>query len=179
MKDIYQIIENHFERNYFYNSGSIKTEENIQHLIENFERAHPNLSNRLMSDLKSNFPEVKVEHWTQFFNHDRCIRYLIEIDEVQRFICQVSIFGYFSIYQHAYHLKDGRHVYDNVKFMDKGDSKICDRVYESICGPSFAPIWLERNVLKYVVPEFSLNTCNELYSYEISVADILFTNHYL
>lgn len=179
MTEIYQIINEQFEKNFFYDSGSAVTNDNLKLRIKEFEEQHPDALIRFLKELKDNFPEAKIENWTQFFNLDRCIRFLVETNKENKFICQLSIFGYFCVYKHTAHIIEGQYDYDKIHFYNPNESEVCDKIYNCSLKTSVNPIWLKREVLEEIVQNFSLIDSDPLFRHEISVADILFTSHYL
>lgn len=178
-KNIYQIINKTFERSYFYDIGSDVTINNIQKQIEIFETKFPEIQIRILKQLKSRFPNAVFENYTHFFSHDRCVRILIKINDNLRFICQVSIFNFFSVYQHSAKLINNRYEYGELHFLNRNESDICDEIYN--CANEFFKelIWLDRDILNEIISEFSILNPDVLYNYEIKIADALFTSHYL
>jgi|GEM_PF-2862371 len=176
---IYQIIKNQFQRDFFYDQGSITTTENINVQIKKFEKENPNASTIFSSNLSNSFPNIKMENFTHFFNHDRCIRFLIQISEEKRFICQLSVFNYFSVYQHSAKLAHSRYEYEVPHYVNINESEICDEIYRCSNVNSIRAIWLSRDILNEVVDEFSILDDDPLFRYEIKISDILFTDHYI
>ncbi|RZK23231.1 MAG: hypothetical protein EOO43_08710 [Flavobacterium sp.] len=179
MKDITHFINNNFQRNFFYDVGSEKTKINIINHIERFEKENPNAITDLLISLKKSFPDAKIENWTQFYNFDRCIRFLIEIDYTERYICQISIFGYFSIYKHSMQYAQGTYTYDDISFYNHYESLACDKIHKCLLPTFKNLIWLDRDILEKVINDFSIITDDPLFTIKITVADILFSNHYI
>lgn len=176
---IYQIIKNLFRRDFFYDQGSATTTENINVQIKKFEKENPNATTIFLNNLNNSFPNIKIENFTHFFNQDRCIRFLIQISEEKRFICQLSVFNYFSVYQHSVKFIDGRYEYEKPHFVNTNESEICDEIYRCSKVNAIRAIWLSRDILNEVVDEFSILDDDPLFRYEIKISDILFTDHYI
>lgn len=178
LRKIKEITDN-FEREYFGSLGSESTIFNIKKDIESFEERNPELVNSFRKSLILNFPNSNIENYTHFFDGDRCARFLVEIDNQLRFICQISIYNFFSVYQHSMKYANGRYEYDEVTFINNGESDYCDKMYHGLNNLSKDFIWLGREILSQVIPELSiLGNVND-YNDEIKIADVLFTSHYL
>lgn len=179
MKEINHLINHNFEKDFFYGKGSLSTESNIKNQTKIFEDLNSNIVANVLTKLKETFPNAKIENWTHFFNLDRCIRFLVEISGEQRFVGQLSIFGYFSVYKHSVQLVQDRYLYDEVLFYNLNESPISDQLYNCFSSVSNETIWLEREILKHVFEDYSVLDDNPLFNYLITIADILFTDHYL
>lgn len=179
MKEINQVINHNFEKDFFYDRGSLRTELNIKNQIKIFEEINSDVLNNVLTKLKETFPDAKIENWTQFFNLDRCLRFLIELNGQQRVISQLSIFGYFCVYEHSTQLVQDIYTYDETVFVNLNESLICDQLYKCFVSASNEPKWLHREVLEQIFEDFSIIDTDPLFSHKITIADILFTNHYL
>lgn len=177
MNEILSTIKNIFEDQFFSDKGSKKTDDTLIRDINGFNIRYPNIITDFHSNLKSAFPNVVIENWTQFFNLDRCIRFLIRFDDENRFICQLSIYGYFSVYQSPYYFIDGKYIFGEKKFIEIGEIEVCNRFYECANILPNSIEWLDRKTLNQTVFDLSIKEIN--YTHIIKVADTLFTNHYL
>lgn len=173
------IVTNNFEQGYFLDRGSIKTTKKIEEQINAFNNRYPNAISDFLDNLRKCFPEAQVEDWTHFFSLDRCVRFLVQFDEQRRYVCQLSIYNYFSVYHCPHHFANGRYTYGKKQFINKMEVNVCDRMYN--CAAAItdeAPIWLEREKLNEIVFDFSTHGFI-IHDYVIRVADVLFTTHYL
>lgn len=173
-----QSVINLFEKDYFYN-GSVQTVNRIKKEINLFETKNLNFPQRFLNNLRTNFPNTNIENFTHFIDNDRCVRFLIEIDEELRFICQVSIFNFFSVYQRPRKVVDSMNEYGEIRFIDKNQSEICNIMYEcaNICSEDL--VWLEKGTLTQLIDQFSSYIPELAYTHEIKIADVLFTTHYI
>jgi len=178
LKTIYSKIDQTFEREFFYDGSEI-TIKRIENEVRVFKERHPDYVMTLLGDLGKSFPEAKIENWTQFFNYDRCMRFLIEVNEELRFIAQVSIFNYFSIYQHPMKLADSRYNYGDLVFINKDETELCNQIYECANGNSGDFTWLQSDILNEVIKDFSILADDKKFCNEIKIADALFTEHYI
>jgi len=178
-RDYKYIIDSVFDKDFFTDKGSEATVENIQSHIKAFNRSFPNLSRYFLDNLKSEFPNALIENYTQFFNNDRCIRFLVQINDQERYVLQIGIFEIFSIYKHSYKIMNNKYQYDEVFFIDKGEVAIADKFYH--CLPTVCEHfeWLEREFLNQEVSAFSNKLHDKELSHIVKVADLLFTSHYI
>ncbi len=174
-----QSVINLFGKDYFYDSGSIQTVNNIKEEISLFEKRNPDFLVLFLKSLRASFPNANIENYTHFFGNDRCVRFLIEIDEKLRFICQVSIFNFFSVYQRPRKVVNSINKYREISFINQDQSEICNKIYDcaNICSEHL--VWLNRDILKQVIDQFSSYIPELSYANEIKVADVLFTTHYI
>ena len=183
-KDVFEIIDSKFKsRNFFQYEIDLETEELIKSEIERFEVDHPELISKILKQIRTDHPSATVQNYTHFFNLDRCLRLIIEFTNEIRFICQISIFGYFSIYTAPLITYDGIHYESNlIRFIDVNEMDICNQIYNSIdeCIPNLK--WLPKSLLEEIV--FRLTDLDYLDDstydsvYNISVGSVLFTKHY-
>lgn len=179
MSNISRIIANTFNRDFFLGYGySLNTEEKLKDQINTFNNTYPNAISDFLENLRKSFPEVQVEDWTHFFSQDRCARFLVQFDEQRRYVCQLSIYNYFSVYHCPYNFANDRYTYGKKQFINQFELQVCDRMYECAAAiTNETPIWLEREKLNEIVFDFS--TPGFIHDYVIKVADVLFTTHYL
>lgn len=143
-----------------------------------FTKSYPNFSEQLLCNLQETFPYAKIEKWTHFFRHDRSVRFLLEISEHDRYILQISIFKYFCVYKRPCVFNGDHYSYGETEFINKGENPLADRLYH--CLPNYFDFpWIDREKLKEVVPSLSLKTEDSRFSFFITVADALFSDHYL
>lgn len=178
-ESILQLINNVFEKSYFYDQGSEKTILNISKQIDLFKKKYPSLLMNFLQNIKQSFPDAKIENFTHFFYHDRCLRFLVEITEKFRFVCQLSIFNFFSVYQHPITFQNGKYEYEDLTFINKNESDICNKLYSCTNVRSEEWDWLDRDLLTTVIDDFSILTTDAKFNYKITIADALFTTHYI
>lgn len=177
--DVGSIISSTFEKDFFYDKGSERTIYQINNHINQFNQRYPDLVCNLLSALKVHFPSATIEDHTQFFNNDRCIRFLLQLNSIERYVLQISIFEAFSIYKRSFKIESGRYYYDEIKFINNGESPICDKAFECLPIECQNFTWLERQTLEKNIPQFSVVQKEPSLSHIIKVADVLFTTHYI
>lgn len=178
-KKVDLIIEKVFVKEYFYDTGSQSTINKVNDGILLFEQTNPEFINSFYRRLCESFPNGKVENWTQFFLQDRCVRFLVQINEELRFIAQVSIFDFFSVYRHPMTVVNGKNEFGEIKFINHHESKISDLIYACTSEYNGQLIWLEKNTLNQIISEFSTHIPEVETSFEFTIADALFSSHYL
>ncbi len=174
---IANLITNTFESQYFVDSGSLKTETILTEQIEGFNMEYPNVIAHILRQLRNSFPKAQIENWTQFFNLDRCIRFLVQFDEEERYVYQLSIYGFFSVYHSPYSLCDGKYTYGEKKFINPLEFEVGDKMYECAKVLKEEPVWLEKETLNQIVFDLSIPQIG--HKYVIALADVLFTTHYI
>ena len=174
---IFNIISNSFEKNYFLDYGSLQTENALLKQIECFNLNYPTAVKDYFTNLKILFSQALIENFTQFFNLDRCIRFLVQLDEKNRFVCQLSIYGYFSVYHSPYEIKNNLYNYGKKMFIEENEIEICDKLYECSNVIDKKPIWLGRDALRETAFDLSIPKIG--HQYLVTVADVLFTQHYI
>lgn len=178
MKEIEKIIETNFERDFFFDKGSPRTVKNIQNQIDLFNNKYPNYVEEISNNLEKSFPNTKIEAWTHFFRQDRSVRFLVEINEQERYVLQASIFGFFTVYRRSCVFSNDKYSYGNAEFINKGESTVADQLY--LCLPNFEKFpWVDKIKLTEIVPSLSVLNEDERFSFKISVADAVFSDHYL
>lgn len=177
MNEILNIINSTFEKDYFLDKGSPKTEMNLKNQIDSFNHTYPTAQKDFLENLRYNFVDAKIENFTHFFDLDRCIRFLVEMENDRRFVCQLSIYGYFSVYESPSRLENEKYTYGTKEFIDKNNLEICDTLFNCSNVISKPPIWLTKEILNETIFDFSIPNIN--YESKIKIADCLFTSHYI
>ncbi len=178
MNDIQEIINLNFERDFFFDKGSLKTVKDVEHQIDVFNKKYPNYADQLYATLKEALPNVKIEDWTHFFRQDRSVRFLLEIDEQERYVLQVSIFGFFCVYRRSCVFDGEQYSYGKIEFINQGKHLLTDQLY--YCIPNYNEFpWIAEGTLKEIVPSLSILNDDKRYSFCITIADALFSDHYL
>lgn len=178
MIEIEEIIKINFERDFFLGEGSLTTIKNIEHQIDLFSNKYPNYTDQVSHSLNEAFPIAKIEAWTHFFRQDRSVRFMIEIDERERYVLQVSIFEYFCVYRRSCAFDGEKYSYGKTEFINKGEHLFTDLLYR--CIPNYDKFpWVDKGTLKEIVPTLSILNEDEKLSFPITVADALFSDHYL
>lgn len=175
---ITHIINETFDREYFTDFGHMDTTRKLKEQIDAFHKQFPSAEIDILANLRASFPGIQIENWTHLFNLDRCIRFLVQFDEERRYVCQLSIYGYFSVYHCPYHLENKRYIYGKKQFINQSELEECDRMYECVAAiTNEQPIWLTPEKLDEIIFDFSIPSIK--HDYVIKLADVLFTQHYL
>jgi hypothetical protein len=186
-KDVFKIIDSNFiDEGFFQDKDDFTTEIRIRKNIERFSAKYPDLLSRFLSKLKTNFPNAVIDDCSQLFSLDRCLRIRIKIDENTQFICQISIFEFFSVYSAPVNNISGIEYQESqtsqLKFIDPDEDNTCDRIYECLIDCNVDFIWLKRGLLEEVIPRLSESDYlgESFYDglYVISVGCVLFTKFY-
>lgn len=178
-KKVNLIIEKVFVKEYFYDTGSQFTVNKLNEWFLRFEEKNSEFVNSFYRRLCESFPNGQVENWTHFFLQDRCARFLIQINDELRFIAQVSVFDFFSVYRHPMTVINGKNEFGEIKFINHHESKISDLIYACTSEYNGKLIWLEKNTLNQIIPEFSTHIPAVETSFEFTIADALFSSNYL
>ena len=177
MYEINELIKQSFEQSFFLDKGSLITENNIQNNINKFQKHYPDIISKILTNLKLTFPTALIENWTLFHTNDRCIRFLFQFGDHERYIIQLSIFGFLSVYQRPFNKIDGKNVYGEVEFLND-QHVVANQAYH--CIPDYDDFkWLYKAQLDSPVKELSIFNDDPLYANIITVADVLFTQHYI
>jgi hypothetical protein len=168
-----------FDKDFFRDRNESTTNQ-IRTDVDLFNSTYPDLYRDFLAWVKIRFRDSHLEDWSHLFNGDRCHRLLVEIDSELRFICQISIYNFFSVYQHSIKREGDKYAYGDLNFIQPSESGICDEIYEILKqagGTNF--IWLDRSILHSPIQKLSIFNQEERFAHVVTVADLLFTDHYL
>jgi hypothetical protein len=175
----HDIIAQLFNKNFFLGNESSSTVKNIQSNINAFNQQFPNLENYFLDSLKSSFSDALIENHTQFFNNDRCIRFLVQLADYERYVVQISVFKLFSIYKHPFAMVNSKYIYEDITFINNQELDVADLIHSCLPTDCKHFDWLNKDILNQIVPAFSVIEKDEKLSHIVKIADVLFTSHYI
>ncbi|MBD3750324.1 MAG: hypothetical protein IE931_12600 [Sphingobacteriales bacterium] len=177
---INKIIKEDFDKDFFLEKRNPIVISHINKKIQHFQKhLDDNYIANLISKMENQFPKAKVEDHTQFFNLDRCLRISITLNPTLRFICLVSIYDFFCVYQHPLYLENDKYIFGEVRIINESEIKICDELYNIFKSYFKNIIWIKRDILTKIHSEFTFEISKINLIERISIMDILFTNHYI
>lgn len=175
----FRFIGDFFDKDFFADKGSVATNAKIQSTITEFTNCYPNLITDFLKELRDNFKSATIENHTQFFNNDRCIRFLVQINHNERYIIQIGIFEMFSVYKHSFKILNGKYSYDSINFINERQSTFTDLFYKCLPMECQHFPWLDSDILDTIVSDFSTIEKDPRLSHIVKLADVLFTKHYI
>lgn len=175
MKELFK----NFERAFFLGQHSEKTIDYIEQEIQEFNKKYQSLQADFEEGLLKFSDLKKLENCTQFFNYDRCLRYIIEFNDKSRYVIQISIFKYFSIYERSLDFVKDKYVYGPVNFINQNEDPVCDKIFSILSLLSSDFIWVDKETLLTTVEELSIINPDPKFAYHTKIADVLFSSHYL
>lgn len=157
---------NYFDSEFFWKDDS-KSQDLINEKSKEFLDEFPEVERKIINKFQKMFPKTNIYRYTYFLNEDRCLPFLIELENGIQVVFAVSIFKYFIAWQ-LYKDQFNR-------FINPGQNILLDLLYNEIIKHEFGDIkWLEKEELIKPVPEFTYsipfsNTHTQVYYYQLFI----------
>jgi hypothetical protein len=134
-----KIIDEYFDWDFFWMPQSSKTDK-VEQKGRDFLANYPDLSKKIIVDLKSNFPDIKFSIFSPFPVEDRCICFEVNSSDQGIFVICISVFEYFLVWK----LYDGD-PYTADTYIESGASKLIDNIYQIAIKPNINAEWLSKD----------------------------------